>query len=389
MQRFTSATVLIFVATGFGLSSSIACRAQSGSGQTATTERPAAIPPIMYWEEYNPKSTLVVPENVVTSARYPFVDVHAHQFRAATLSGQQVDDLLAAMDGLNMATMVNLSGGTGDNLRGAIDNMTGRYPGRFLHFANITFDGIDEPGWGARTADQLEEDVRTGAVGLKIYKSLGMTAVDGSGKRIAVDDPRIAPVWDRAGELGIPVLIHSADPAPFWQPQDADNERWFELKERPRRIRPKGEFPPWEQIIEEQHNLFARHAGTTFINAHLGWLGNNLDALGKLLDDHSNVYSETGAVLAELGRQPKRAKEFLTKYKDRILFGKDAWGVDEYHVYFRTFETVDEYFDYYRKRHAFWKLYGLGLDDDVLRHIYYKNALRIVPGLDRSLFPDD
>lgn len=357
-----------------------ACRAQSEE---------AARPPIMYWEDYEPKSTLVVPGHEVTSARYPFVDVHAHQFRAPSLTGAQIDELLAAMDAMNMAVMVNLSGGSGENLVGAIENMTGRHPGRFVHFANISFDGIDAPDWGSRTARQLEQDVRNGAVGLKIYKNLGMTAVDGSGARIPVDDPRIDPVWAKAGELGIPVLIHSADPAPFWDPQDASNERWFELKERPERIRPPDQFPPWEQIIREQHHMFSKHPGTTFINAHLGWLGNDLDALGELFDTHPNVYSETGAVLAELGRQPRRAREFLTKYKDRILFGKDAWGPEEYHVYFRTFETDDEYFDYYRKRHAFWKLYGIGLDDDVLRHIYYKNALRIVPGLDASLFPAD
>ena len=377
--------VFTFAAVAAVLSSG-ACRAQSTD---AEAERPAAKEPIMYWEEYSPRSTLVVPEHPVVRARFPFIDVHAHQFAAPRLSGQAIDELLAEMDGLNMAIMVNLSGGSGDNLAAAIANMTGRHPGRFVHFANISFDGIDEPDWGARTAHQLAADVEAGAVGLKIYKNLGMTAVDGSGNRIPVDDPRIDPVWAKAGELGIPVLIHSADPAPFWEAQDKFNERWFELKERPARIRPADKYPPFAQIIGEQHHMFAKHPETKFINAHLGWLANDLDALGELFDSHPNVYSETGAVLAELGRQPRRAKAFLTKYKDRILFGKDAWGPDEYRVYFRTFETEDEYFEYYRLRHAFWSLYGIGLDDDVLKHIYYKNALAIVPGLDRSLFPDD
>lgn len=343
----------------------------------------------MYWEEYSPRSTLVVEGYPRTRAMFPFVDVHAHQFGAPRMSDGAIDTLVAAMDAMNMAIMVNLSGGSGDNLAAAVENLSDRHPGRFVHFANISFDGIEDPDWGRRTAEQLGRDVENGAVGLKIYKNLGMTATDSSGRRIPVDDPRIDPVWAKCAELGIPVLIHTADPAPFWQPQDRFNERWFELKERPGRIRPPDEFPPWEDIIAEQHNLFTKHPQTTFIAAHLGWLGNDLGALADLLDAHPNVYSETGAVLAELGRQPRTAKAFLTRYKERILFGKDAWSPEEYHAYFRTFETEDEYFDYYRLRHAFWKLYGLGLDEDVLRHLYYKNAVRIIPGLDRSMLPAD
>lgn len=365
------------------------CFGQSGSRTGQDPERPAAEEPVMYWEEYEPRSTLVVSAHPTTRSRYPFVDVHAHQFRAPTLSAAQVDELLAAMDEMNMAVMVNLSGGSGENLTAAVANLSGRHPGRFVNFANISFEGIDEPGWAGRTVAQLQADVQNGAVGLKIFKNLGMTAVDAAGNRIPVDDPRIDPVWAKCGELGIPVLIHTADPAPFWEPRDRFNERWFELKERPERIRPPGDYPPWADIMAEQRRVFARHPGTTFIAAHLNWLGNDLDALGELFDALPNVYSETGAVLAELGRQPRKAKAFLTEYKDRILFGKDAWGVEEYYVYFRTFETEDEYFDYYRKRHGFWKMYGLALDDDVLKHIYYKNALRIIPGIDRSHFPVD
>ena len=209
---------------------------------------------------------------------------------------------------------------------------------------------------------------------------------DSNGNRIPVDDERIDPIWALCGELGVPVLIHSADPAPFWEPQDEKNERWFELKERPNRIRRPGEYPPWETIIGEQHNVFRKHPQTNFINAHLGWLGNDLGRLGELFDEMPNVYSEMGAVLAELGRQPITAKAFLEKYKDRILFGKDSYAPSEYHVYFRVLETQDEYFDYYRQRHAHWKMYGLGLSDDALQHIYYKNALRIIPGLDAEMF---
>ena len=213
-----------------------------------------------------------------------------------------------------------------------------------------------------------------------------MTNRDTDGNRIAVDDPRMAPLWEKAGELGIPVLIHSADPAEFWQPHDQFNERWLELKLRPRRIRPPGQFPPFEQIIGEQHNLFRAHPNTNFIAAHLGWLGHDLTLLGQLLDEIPNMYVGLGAVVYELGRQPRFARQWLTQYQDRVLMGKDSYNKEEFHTYFRVFETADDYFDYYRRYHAFWQMYGLDLPDEVLRKIYYENAVRLVPAIDRSLF---
>ncbi len=345
--------------------------------------------PVMTIDDYEPASTLVVPENPIERARYPFVDVHSHQWGMEKWSAGRLDTLIMNMDSLNMAVMINLSGGSGQDFADRLANASERYPGRIVAFANISFEDIDDPQWGIKTATQLEHDVRNGAQGLKIFKNLGMTVRDGAGERLAVDDARIDPVWEKCAALGIPVLIHSADPSSFWEAKDRYNERWFELKQRPERYRPADQYPPWEQIISEQHNVFRRHSRTTFINAHLGWLGNNLDRLGRLFDEMPNVHAELGAVLAELGRQPRHAREFLIKYRDRILFGKDAWAPSEYHVYFRAFETADEYFDYYRKRHAHWKIYGMDLPDDVLRHVYYKNAVRIIPGLDPQLFPTD
>jgi len=339
----------------------------------------------MDFEKYNPVSTLVVPEHVLTESKYPFIDVHSHHWQMGSMD---LSELIKAMDQMNMAVMVNLSGGNGERLNEMMNNINSNYPNRFIVFANVDFNGIGEIGWEDKAVAQLEADVTNGAKGLKIYKSLGFSVTDNTGARVPVDDPRIDPIWAKCGELGIPVLIHSADPAPFWEPHDEHNERWLELKERPRRKRSDTDPAPWEQIIQEQHHVFKKHPGTNFINAHLGWYGNNLSKLGELMDEMPNMYSEIGAVLAELGRQPRAARAFLIKYQDRIMFGKDSWAPDEYPVYFRVLETADEYFDYYRKRHAFWKMYGLDLPDEVLRKIYYKNAIKIIPGIDKSQFPD-
>ncbi|MBW3552284.1 MAG: amidohydrolase family protein [Gemmatimonadetes bacterium] len=331
------------------------------------------------FEEYEPRSTLVVPEHPVTRARIPFIDVHSHHRR---LTPERVDSVVAAMDRLNMAALVNLSGGSGAALAERVRQTAGRHPGRFVTFANLDFTGIDEPGWGERAARQLEEDVRLhGAAGLKIFKNLGLDLKDGAGRRVPTNDPRLDPVWARAGELGVPVLIHTGEPAEFFEPHDRFNERWLELKQFPRRARPPEAYPSWEEVMAEQHDVFRKHRGTTFINAHLGWMGNDLDRLGRLLDEHPNVVTEVAAVIAELGRQPRHARAFLVRYQDRVLFGKDTFAEEEYHTYLRLFETADEYFPYFRRRHAFWRLYGLDLPDPVLRKLYSENARRVIPAL--------
>jgi predicted TIM-barrel fold metal-dependent hydrolase len=336
-------------------------------------------------EEYAPRSTLRVPEHLLTRAKYPFVDVHSHQRPGQTPA--QLSQLLRDMDSLNLAVMVDLSGGANGRVADKLRMFRGSNPKRFVVFTNVDFSNMDQPGWTVGAVKQLEVDVRThGARGLKIFKNLGLTVKDGKG-RVRTDDPRIDPVWAKAGELGIPVLIHTGEPAPFFDAIDERNERWLELKLHPDRARPAAQYPSWEAVMQEQWRMFRKHPRTTFINAHLGWLGNDLDRLGRLLDENPNVYTELAAVAYELGRQPRRAREFLIRYQDRVLMGKDTWAPAEYHTYFRILETPDEYFDWFRNYHAHWKMYGLDLPDAVLRKLYYGNALKVIPGLDRSLFP--
>jgi len=336
------------------------------------------------FEEYNPNSTLVVPGETIIRAKFPFIDVHGHQYRMAE---QDLTPVIAAMDTLNMGIMVNLSGRSGENLSKSVQNIKEHYPNRFVVFANVNFDGVGSEGWTENAVNQLAEDCKNGAKGLKVYKSLGLRNEDTDGNRIAVNDPRLDPIWAKCGELGIPVLIHTADPKPFWDEFDGDNERWLELKTHPRRKRDANNPVPWEQLIAEQHSMFKKHPNTTFINAHMGWFANDLGKLGQLLDEMPNMNVGIGAIIAELGRQPRFAKAFFIKYQDRILFGKDSWKPGEFPTYFRILESDDEYFPYHKKYHAFWPMYGLDLPDNVLKKVYYKNALRIVPWLDKSLFP--
>jgi hypothetical protein len=338
---------------------------------------------IISFEDYNPKSTLVVSSNEIKRSKYPFIDIHNHQF---DMPVKDLSDLVSEMDSLNMAFMVNLSGFRGQYLKMCLDNIKKNAPERLGVFVNLNWENIDSDTFLENNIKILRDAKKDGAIGLKVYKSLGLTDKDSNGNRIAVNDPRIDPIWEECGKLGFPVLIHSADPASFWKPKDKNNERWLELKQKPNRYRNPELFPSFESIIAEQHNVFEKHPKTIFINAHLGWMGNDLDRLSSHLDKYPNVVTEIGAVLAELGRQPKRARKFFIDHQDKILFGKDAYNQQEYYTYFRVLETEDEYFDYYRKRHAFWKMYGLGLPDSILKKVYYKNALRILPSINKSLF---
>ena len=339
----------------------------------------------MDFEKYEPNSTLVVSEHKLTRAKYPFIDVHNHQ---NNMSPSALRNLVTEMDKLHMAVMVNLTGNSGDQLLSKTNDVKATYPKRFIVFANINFSGIGETGWTEKAVKQLEQDVRNGANGLKIFKNLGLSVKDNAGKRVAVDDPRLSAIWEKAGELKIPVLIHTADPKPFWDPVDEKNERWLEIVTHPGRKRGPEDPEPFEALIEEQHNIFKKHSKTTFIAAHFGWYPNDLTKLASLMDALPNIVVEFGAVIAELGRQPRAARQFFEKYQDRILFGKDSWVPEEYATYFRVLETEDEYFPYHKKYHAFWRMYGLGLPDAILKKVYYKNALRIIPNIDKTQFPE-
>ncbi|MDX1942401.1 MAG: amidohydrolase family protein [Saprospiraceae bacterium] len=339
----------------------------------------------MDFEAYDPPSSLVVPEHPMTKAKFPFIDVHSHHWRMGEMD---LTKLIGEMDAMNMGLIVNLSGGGGQQLKGIMDNIKKyNYEDRIAVFTNINFGSISDPDWTESTLKQLEYDVSIGAKGLKIFKNLGFSVNDKDGKRVAVDDPRLDPIWAKCGELGIPVLIHTADPKQFWEPFDSTNERWLELKTHPRRKRGDTDPVSWEQLIQEQFNMFKKHPKTKFISAHMSWHANDLDKLGQLLDEMPNMYVEIGAVIAEFGRQPRQANKFFAKYQNRVMFGKDAYNPEEYHTYFRVLESSDEYFPYYKRYHAFWRMYGLALPDEVLKKLYYKNAMSVIPGLSGKQFP--
>jgi predicted TIM-barrel fold metal-dependent hydrolase len=350
---------------------------------------------LMDIEEYSPKSSLVVEENPRNSAKFPFVDVHSHQWKMPVMD---FTNLIAEMDSLNMGYMINLSGSGFATFAGnqnlmdislteSLENIKKQgVSNRFGVFVNIDFNKIDDPNFGTNNVEIIKDAVKQGVIGLKVYKNLGLNLKDNSGERVKVDDKRLNPIWEICGELNIPVLIHSGEPSPFFDPIDKHNERWLHARQKPQSFRNSDEYPSFDEVMQEQYNMFKNNPNTTFINAHLGWYGNDLDKMSAQLDDLTNVYTEIGAVIAELGRQPIRARRFFIEHQDRVLFGKDTYKKSEFDVYFRILETSDEYFDYYRKRHAHWKMYGLNLPDSILKKLYYKNARKLFPSIPLELF---
>lgn len=350
------------------------------------TGREPEIPPPSI-TEYKPKATLVVPEHQVPRAKFPVVDIHGHP--PAFSSPGAVKEVVKLMTPLNIQVMVQTNGGSGEGLRTALDAIAASgLRDRAAMFTTVSFSGVG-PGWGERAAKQLEADVKAGALGVgEIGKFLGLNIRKADGSRLAVDDPDLDPFWAAAGRLKVPVFLHLGEPQAFFDPLDYSNERWLEMALfGNRRFNDRSRYPAFDDLMAERDRMLAKHPNTTFILAHMGWHANDLGRLGKLFDRFPNVYGEVGAVLYDLGRQPRFGRDFFARYQDRVLFGKDSFQPDEYPFFWRVFETRDEYFDYYRDYHAFWKLYGMDLPDEVLKKLYYKNALKVVPGLPSSGFP--
>jgi predicted TIM-barrel fold metal-dependent hydrolase len=338
--------------------------------------------------DYRPRSTLVVATHPVPKAKYPAIDFHGHP-RDLLGSAESLARLGAELDALNVRLMVAADNRSGDALRRAVATIAGS-PATQDRVRVLT--GIDlrdvGPGWAARAVAQLEADVAAGAVGIgEIGKGFGQTIRKADGSRLALDDPDLDPIWAAAARLRLPVFIHTGDPQEFYQLHDYHNERWLELALFPNRYLGPEQRPSFDELMRERDNLFRRNPRTTFVAAHMGWHANDLARLGRLLDEMPNVYVEVGAILYDIGRQPRAAHDFFVRYQDRILFGKDSYQPEEYPFYFRVFETRDDYFDYYRDYHAFWKLYGIDLPDEVLKKVYFRNALKITPRLPQAGWP--
>jgi predicted TIM-barrel fold metal-dependent hydrolase len=327
--------------------------------------------------DWQPISQLVTKETKIDKAKFPVIDIHNHLGDL-----DKTRHYLDEMDKAGVWMCVSLDALSKDDFYKehiAVSREVGK--DRFLPFFRPDFSKIDEPDFGNKEAQKLEEAVKLGCRGLKISKRLGLDFRDNSGKLVAVDDPRIDPIWAKCGELGIPVEIHVSDPKAFFTPVDRYNERYDELGNNPEWAFGGEEFPAKMEILEARNRVIARHPNTVFIGAHFGNLPEDLTVVGNWLDSYPNFYVDIDARISELGRQPYTARKFFLKYQDRILFGTDTpCDAEAYRLYFRFLETDDEYIDPTpaHKLQGRWRIYGLYLPDSVLEKIYNKNAMRIL-----------
>jgi predicted TIM-barrel fold metal-dependent hydrolase len=373
-----------------------AFQAQSAAAQTPaaqTSQAPAGggLP----LEQYQPKSMLHVPETKVARAKFPVIDFHTHITGGRNGGGirfsMEPANCLAVMDRKNLRTMVSLTGSYGDGLREAIAKLQVAHPGRFVVFTEPAWTQASDPGYPKAQADLIEDAHKAGAKGLKVLKTLGLYLREKeTNQLVKLDDKRFDPMWEAVGALKMPVAIHTSDPEAFFLPIDRFNERWEELHAHPSWSFHGKDFPSNRELQEARRNVMRRHPRTQFVCLHVA-NSEDLGYVSECLDAHPNMNVDIAARIGELGRQPRMSRKFFDKYQDRIVFGTDAsagtatpqqtFGDALYEIYWRFLESEDEYFDYAPAPvppQGRWRIYGLGLPDQILRKVYSENAARLI-----------
>jgi len=364
--------------------------------QVADDDPARALRDQLLLRDWTPRPALRVPEHDLTRPAFPVVDVHNHVGRwLATDGGWLADDveaLVAVLEAARVATLVNLDGRFGDDLVDNLARYDHAYPGRFVTFCHVDWsrlaDDLPRPDPLASPVvqelrGQLAHSAAVGARGVKVWKDLGLQVRDASGQLVLPDDPRVVAVLRLAGELGLPVLIHTADPVAFFDPLDASNERVDELGEMPDWWFGAPGYPTFGRLMTALDSLLAACPGTTFIGAHVGCWSEDLGAVGRMLKERPNWHVDLGGRLGEIGRQPRTFARFVADFPDRVLFGTDAFppAVDDYRRYYRFLETDDDHFAYADSAVApqgRWAIYGCDLPDHLLEAVYSANAVRLL-----------
>lgn len=338
-------------------------------------------------ENFKPHSMLQVELIDVKKPKFPIIDAHNHlgSLFGHTWANRDVSELIREMDKLNVEAIIDLDGGFDSGiLKQHLKHFKKNAPNRFIHFGGVDFNylKLGKAKFAIHVAKQLEEQKNWGIQGIKVWKNLGLNVRDNNNNLIRINDNILEPLWEKAAELQLPIMIHVADPLAFFKPLDIYNERYEELINNPSWHFPESDYPPFESIISDFYEMVKQQSKTVFIGAHMGCYAENLKCVSEVLDCCPNFFVDTSARLAELGRQPYTSLDFFNKYQDRILFGTDMGMEPEiYKNYFRFFETKDEYFNYDAENppgQGRWSIYGIGLEDSILEKIYSKNIKKLL-----------
>ena len=360
---------------------------QDNGNQSAQTNDPTL-------RNFDPTPALIVAKTDLTKAKFQVIDIHSHFGFRLKGDDEALEKYVRVMDANNIVVSVSMDARLGSETEHL--KFIGRYEKRLAAFVHLDFVGdgnradpktwaSSKPGFVRTCVEQLKVAQTNGVLGLKFFKSFGLTDRNADGSLLAIDDARWDPIWKKCAELGLPVIMHVADPVAFFQPIDEKNERWEELSRHPDWSFYGDAFPGRAELLAARNRVIKRHPETNFIGAHFANNSEDLAEVAKWLDDYPNLVIEFASRINELGRQPYTARKFFIKYQDRILFGTDGpWPELRLTYYWRFLETWDEYFPYSEKSPApqgMWRIYGIGLPDEVLKKIYHENAMRVVPGL--------
>lgn len=357
----------------------------------STPEQQSGDPSTVTLRDWAPRSQVRADAHLVARATVPCVDVHNHLGRWLTEDNAwMTPDVIAVLDVLdacNVATVVNLDGRWGDELRENIERYDVAHPGRFVTFAHLDWSLLAEPG-GVEGVNWLVRSVANsraaGARGLKVWKDLGLSVRDERGELVLPDAPQVAPVLEAAGEHGLPVLIHTADPVAFFEPLDRHNERLEELTERPDWWFGRPGLPSFARLMAALESAVAAHPATTFIGAHVGCFAEDLRWVDGMLATYANFHVDIGGRLPEIGRQPRAFRRLVEAHPRQVLFGTDGFPLDAptYASFFRFIETEDESFGYAPGEDVppmgRWDIAGAGLPRELLDGFYAGNATRLL-----------
>ena len=331
------------------------------------------------------------------------IDLHLH----IDYTPEHLARAVRIMDRVGIGIGVNLSGGTTTHTNGEPSEFQRNreladhlFPGRFIHYMNLDYTGWDEPDFSARAVRQIEDGYRLGAAGLKEFKRLGLYLRDASGKLIRIDDPKLDPVWERCGELGMPISIHVADPKAFWLAYNDRNERWKELKDHPNWwFGDPNRYPSHEELRAALDRVIERHPNTTFVCVHFGNNAEDIEWVERSLDRHPNMMVDLAARIPEIGRHnPERVRKLFIKHQDRILFATDFQVYDRltlgsggsgpaptdddavrfFQKHWRWLETNDRQFEHMTPIQGDWRIDAVGLPPSVLRKVYFDNARKLL-----------
>jgi uncharacterized protein len=324
--------------------------------------------------EYSPVSKIQKKEQFSPNNKYPIFETHGHLGKFFKTTPTEITKSITES---NYSYFISLNLIHTEDLKKFMEEYNDP---RILHFTTFHWKRLNEENGIEKMRTDLENDFKNGAKGVKLWKNFGLYQKDSLGKRIPLDDDRLSSLFETCIKYNKVVSIHTADPEAFFYPIDEKNERYLELLKHPDWSFLNSEIS-FDDLMEERNRLFSKYPKLIFIALHFGEFAHRLEDADRLLSNHPNVHLDIAARIDELGRQPVSTKKFMEKWKDRIIFGMDGPpDINKLRIYQKFLESDEEYFDYYsneNKKKGFWKIYGLKLNDEILKKIYFENAYRI------------